>query len=465
MDFDAPNRTPSRRRPHPSSPDEESTLASLNGYLLRQGELDPSDKSNLRQFLDSHSGLLELDWSPIEDDLARQNETQLLEALLSKRKSKDEDISNIASSLHAKFGSTPSWTFLIGAGGSRPSPTEIPTVPELLPMLWKKAAEIDAPSLLRLESVCKRLDISDIEVLLTAIEIAQTATHSPGVVGLLEALLFQRSELESPASVRRIRRSQIGRANPENVEILSESSQTIFAVLVGMMTGKPHNAIHEAVVDRLMVGGQDAVITTNYDVCIEKAFIAQDHPYRYGFAGGGGNGSLVLKLHGSLNWYSCRSCDQHVAADMQQIDAAVQSGLYPIVAMCRSCSATAQQMIVPPTAMKMVQHPVLLDIRQQAEQAFSSAKMIVVIGYSFGESDQYIQRMIARAVKDDPEKSIVVFDASGGPVSRLRRFLSTHAAGFSVEDVHGVFGDAKQTAHTFVQRWLELHAVKALSTG
>ena len=46
--------------------------------------------------------------------------------------------------------------------------------------------------------------------------------------------------------------------------------------------------------------------------------------------------------------------------------------------------------------MKMVQHPVLLDIRQQAEQAFSSAKLIVVIGYSFGEADQYIQRMIAR---------------------------------------------------------------------
>ena len=436
--------------------DEQETYQSLTRFLDRQGELDSTDKSDLRRFLESHSGSLEMDWSAVEDDLDRQGEPQLLEQLVSRRYSSEEDIIAIASSLHNKLSSNASWTLLVGAGGSSPSPTEIPTVSELLPILWKKAAEINAPSLLRLEDVCNRLGITDIEVLLTAIELAQMATHSPGAVGLLEALLFQRSSLDGVQSRGTSRRISAGRTSPENVEILSESSQTLFSVLVGMMTEKPSNAIHKAIADRIASGQGDTVITTNYDVCIEKALMDQGRAYRYGFVDEDQSGSLVLKLHGSLNWYSCRSCDEHVTADLRQISDAVESGLYPIVSMCRSCSATAQQMIVPPTAMKSVQHPVLLEIRQQAEQALRASGMIVVIGYSFTESDQYVKRMIARAMRDDPSKPILVFDSAIGPIKRLRNYLLTHSSDVGESSVYSILGDGSVSVDMFVRQWKKI---------
>ena len=431
--------------------DEEDAFEELTRFLNEQGELDDTDKRTLSRFLDSNSLPLQLDWTPISIDLDRQGENELLSQLHSQLMDTETAITQIANILQEKFDSEAKLVFLIGAGGSNPSPTEIPTVADLLSILWKKAAEINAPSLLRLKDVCDELNIKDIEVLLTAIEIAQTAVQSRGVMGLLEALLFQRSGSQKARFGRLRQSAKFAQTNPETMEVLSESSQTLLSVLVGMMTGKPTNEIHKALSARITQGNNDTIITTNYDVCIEKAL--SDQTYRYGLAGEveSSSGPLVLKLHGSLNWYSCRSCDEHVAATLDEIDGAIQSGLYPIVSMCRVCSATAQQMIVPPTAMKAVQHPVLLDIRQKAEHEISDGNVIVVIGYSFTENDQYIQRMIARAVRSDPEKAIVVFDVSSKPCERLEKHLSTHASEFDEKNIHVVVGDAATNVPVFLR--------------
>lgn len=46
----------------------------------------------------------------------------------------------------------------------------------------------------------------------------------------------------------------------------------------------------------------DAALTFNYDTLLEESLTAQQKPWHYGFKKENGNGVLVLKMHGSINW-------------------------------------------------------------------------------------------------------------------------------------------------------------------
>lgn len=76
----------------------------------------------------------------------------------------------------------------------------------------------------------------------------------------------------------------------------------------------------------------------------------------------------------------------------------------------------------------------LLDIRRMAEDALRGDDAIFVVGYSFNEADEYILRMIARAVQDDCDKLLAVLDVEAQPHERLGSFLETHVHSFNVAE-------------------------------
>lgn len=363
--------------------DEASTLRDLERFLGAQGRLDRGDVESVRNFLRRYQQALTADWTRIVNGLLAIGETSLAEDLR-QRSFPAVDPADLAMNLRRELPAEPRIAFLIGAGGSKASPTEIPTVDELLPVLWSKAAEINAPALTRLQSTCADLQIEDIETLLTAIDLAQTASLYPGVAQLMRSLLFRGDPIS---------RNRFGTPNSsddvsavEVVESIRESSQTLFSILVGMMTGRPINPMHESVAAIVRQHQDVKIITTNYDTCLESAVSASGGQYRYSL--GGGLGALILKLHGSLNWYACRNCDRHITATLEQIAQATAAGLYPVISMCPSCSASAPQLIVPPVSTKTAEHPFLLDIRQEAEEALQNADLIVTVGYSFKSTDR-----------------------------------------------------------------------------
>ena len=63
-------------------------------------------------------------------------------------------------------------TFLLGAGASKPAPSGIPTVSELLRELLIRARRLDRDDVTKLADFCKARDINNIEDLLTAVQLA-----------------------------------------------------------------------------------------------------------------------------------------------------------------------------------------------------------------------------------------------------------------------------------------------------
>lgn len=420
--------------------------------IAEEDSLSPGDVAFIRNWLRRAPEPLSGDWEPIAAGLERQGQTDLANDIRSLLDESEHQLA-VAVERVSALGTSPTWAMLVGAGGSRPAPSEIPTVRELLPQLWKKAGEINAPSLLRLKSRCEELGISNIEDLLTAISISQSVVSNTKVAMLIEDLLFA-----EPRDDRRIGpggvRNQPRRFGPDLVGSLSESSQMLFSLLVGMMRDKEPNAVHRAINERVVLHPNDTIITTNYDVCIERALGEGQYNYELeplSSEKDKSRNTILLKLHGSLSWYACKNCDRYITATLRQVNETSTAGLYPIVSMCPKCAATAQQLIIPPIGMKYAEHPVLLDMRQRAEKAFASASVIVIVGYSFSEADQYVLRMLSRSLDSvSPPRAVVVFDRDTQPAKRLGQYLQTHT-NFNSENVLAVTGHAEDTFPEFVR--------------
>jgi hypothetical protein len=81
-------------------------------------------------------------------------------------------------------------TFLLGAGASKPEPSLIPTVRELLPQLLERARRLDRDDVTRLADFCDKRKIDNIEDLLTAAQLATFCSRTPAVLRLMNYLLY-----------------------------------------------------------------------------------------------------------------------------------------------------------------------------------------------------------------------------------------------------------------------------------
>lgn len=136
----------------------------------------------------------------------------------------------------------------------------------------------------------------------------------------------------------------------------------------------------------------DTVISFNYDFILEKALERIGRAFEYGIEGMRWDGPrtledsplVIIKLHGSINWYQ-QDGGLCVAADPQElIDG---PGRYPLLA--------------PPTWNKSSPVGVLPQLWSRAREAISKATRIVVIGYSMPKTDPYFKYLLAAGLKDN----------------------------------------------------------------
>src|SRR5262249_30660564 len=84
--------------------------------------------------------------------------------------------------------------FLLGAGASKPSPSDIPTVTELLPDLLQRGRRLNRQDLDRLADFCEKSSIQNIEDLLTAAQLSEFCSRTPTVLNLIEFLIYRREQ-------------------------------------------------------------------------------------------------------------------------------------------------------------------------------------------------------------------------------------------------------------------------------
>jgi NAD-dependent SIR2 family protein deacetylase len=183
-------------------------------------------------------------------------------------------------------------------------------------------------------------------------------------------------------------------------------------------------------------------ISTNYDILIDNQLSSHDNRLvNYGveftnyyrekdWPRPNGNATILLKIHGSLNWLYCSVCNTLTYTPFEK-------GVVRLVdnfssCSCPSCKSVILPIIVPPTYFKDMTNVFLNEIWYKAEQELSKAEHIIFCGYSFPDADIHIKYLLKRIQtnKDFSVRFTVINNHTGKSVEtkdeerkRYKRFL------------------------------------------
>lgn len=166
---------------------------------------------------------------------------------------------------------------------------------------------------------------------------------------------------------------------------------------------------HKNLVDRLKKEKrikQTAFLSLNYDIIIDNVLVDLYKEYHldYGidfinFERGNwerpdkNKAVLLLKIHGSLNWLYCPTCN-HIELTPKEKGAI--KAFYK-VKRCAECKTPMEPVIIPPTFYKEMENPFIQKIFLKADKVLRSAERIFICGYSFPDADLHIKYLLKRA--------------------------------------------------------------------
>lgn len=339
--------------------------------------------------------------------------------------------------------------FLLGAGASYAS--DIPTVEGLLTELLEQAKRFRRDDLESVIRYCEAQEDINIEDLLTAAYLANFAVSDRYVVELLNQFLFGKGDAlngDTPS------------ADATSVNFIQDTLQTLFGLLTSTMIPKDPNPTHEAV--RRFVENHDntSIITTNYDYCMDEELLKND----IGLESTIDDSDLedhdesvdLIKMHGSISWSYCDSCQSVGNYDPQDIKQFYETDRmsYPVIGICPVCNGQRRPLLVPPISFKFLMFPPLIDIWYSARQALEEADYIVAVGYSFSDSDAYISKLISKAMTEQEDTTLLVANPSSEVTRNLEKRFKTDLDSFDEDRIRGIHGKSEECIPDLVNEML-----------
>jgi hypothetical protein len=244
---------------------------------------------------------------------------------------------------------------------------------------------------------------------------ANRLAHARHPTNPLRRILFVRESPGEQLAIRLLRRNEPGHylsseaihSNDNGIDASMDVTHT--GLLALLMSGH-------------LTGRKSALLTFNYDTLIEQGlracgivpnlFAPIDQPEAVrrltkcdrGFAGNAA--TLVLKLHGSIDW-------EHLPHALEQEDK-LRISKIPAPA----------PLIVPPTWSKGNTTALLKSVWKSATESLSSANNVFIAGYSFPASDVYFRYMLASALSRNTNfKRLVIINPSPSIRDQVHRWL------------------------------------------
>lgn len=125
----------------------------------------------------------------------------------------------------------------------------------------------------------------------------------------------------------------------------------------------------------------------------------------------------VLKPHGSLSWRFGRKEAENGLIILEKDDenacvAYNNTWLFPPSKFPEGFGLALEPLIIPPTPIKIRSHPLFWGTDKDVFRAISEADVIVTIGWSMPETDQYFKDIVSRALNDRKEqiKKMIICD-------------------------------------------------------
>jgi NAD-dependent SIR2 family protein deacetylase len=123
----------------------------------------------------------------------------------------------------------------------------------------------------------------------------------------------------------------------------------------------------------------------------------------------------ILKLHGSLNWKYCNCCNQTLLTPWDRtfdLNKGTFLGYtYPdkqeYEYRCPVDGTEFQTLIMPPSYLKILQHPIISQLFSEAAREIRISKKIVFIGYSLSNADVHIKALFKKSISEDKEVLVI----------------------------------------------------------
>lgn len=136
----------------------------------------------------------------------------------------------------------------------------------------------------------------------------------------------------------------------------------------------------------------------------------------------------ILKVHGSLNWKYCNCCNQTLLTPWDRkidLDKGKFLGYtYPdneeYEFTCPIDGTDFQTVIMPPSYVKSLNHPVTTQLLSEASREIRATKKIVFIGYSLSDADVHVKALFKKQKMDDTE--VVVVNTKKEEILRLNYY-------------------------------------------
>lgn len=148
-------------------------------------------------------------------------------------------------------------------------------------------------------------------------------------------------------------------------------------------------------------------ITFNYDLCLDYALNFYSLLLNYGLNPDDIKNTLLLKLHGSINWGVCDICEKVILNHVKDVrfpylddsDKVVRLDLGSTLNRKSCCNKriSGEPLIVPPTWNKTEYHghDQIVSVWRHAARCLGAAENIFVIGYSLPETDSFFRYLFA----------------------------------------------------------------------
>jgi len=167
---------------------------------------------------------------------------------------------------------------------------------------------------------------------------------------------------------------------------------------------------HKNLVKRLKDAGElrkTAFLSLNYDIIIDNVLTKLHSEYHLDYGIDFVNferrndwkkpdkdkSILLLKVHGSLNWLYCPTCN-HIELTPKEKGAV--KAFYE-VKECAKCKTPMEPVIIPPTFYKEMTNPFIQEIFIKTYRVLRSAEKIFICGYSFPDADLHLKYLLKRA--------------------------------------------------------------------
>jgi hypothetical protein len=140
-----------------------------------------------------------------------------------------------------------------------------------------------------------------------------------------------------------------------------------------------------------------AIISFNWDLVIDQLLFHENlDGGSYGFSTGSTTGPILLKPHGSLNWFEHdpgKSLKEHKRMLIHGTDGN-KDAIYAFLRFREPVSKEGRiynPLIVPPVLLKNFKKPVFKALWRKCTSTLSTAKKVVFLGYSMPTADLHVQ--------------------------------------------------------------------------